>query len=332
MADYNYTEATNLLGTQKANNQSFLAGQAATSEDFLNRYKNAIAGQETMSAMAKRIGSELNLPTLSENAYNVNKVMREIPQTYSAATRGFDVNANQLSRITGQKQSELAPTLATANEALAQAQNTLNTQMGYEQYDQEKALKPFETEQSLLTDRLAREATFYSQENENELNTIIAKIQSGIQVSEAEKDRAQQLAIAEMGYKAKKEELAAGSWSEITIGGNKYRINLTTGEKQLLGPASSSSSGSGNALSYLTGGTTKTTTPTKTDGFTADTKTEVSSTTLNPYGFSSQSNYDTYNKSINPAAYNTSGQITLPSNIRLNPTTTNTSGLYLLGK
>jgi len=32
-----------------------------------------------------------------------------IPQTQTQATRGYDVNSNQLSRIIGAKQAELAP-------------------------------------------------------------------------------------------------------------------------------------------------------------------------------------------------------------------------------
>jgi hypothetical protein len=133
-----YGAAQSLLGQQKINNAQFLSGQNAQSSDYLNRYTNAINNQETMSAMAKRLGTELNLPTLQENAYNINKTVRELPQTYNAATRGFDVNANQLSRIVGQKTAELSPALTTANEALGNAQSSLNTQLGYGQADRKR--------------------------------------------------------------------------------------------------------------------------------------------------------------------------------------------------
>jgi len=206
-----YGEATNLLGTQKSNNATFLANQSNLANDYLKRYTGAIAGQEGMGAMAKRLGAELNLPTLQENAYNINRTVRELPQTYSAATRGFDVNANQLSRIIGQKTAELTPALTTANEALGNAQNTLTTQLGYGQADNARALLPYQSEQALLSDRLARETTLYSKENENELSTIIAKIQSGIQISEAEKNRANQLAISELNYKAEMEKTKTSS-------------------------------------------------------------------------------------------------------------------------
>lgn len=218
-----YGDAYTLLGQQKANNATFLAGQNAQTSDYLNRYKTALSGQESMSAMAKRLGTELNLPTLSENAYNINKTVRELPQTYNSATRGFDVNANQLSRIIGQKTSELAPALTTANEALANAQGSLNTQLGYGQADNAKALLPFQTEKELLTDRLARETTLYTRESENELNVLIEKIKSGIAVSEAEKNRANELAQKELDYKLQKQQLDdSARYKTVSGGGSIY--------------------------------------------------------------------------------------------------------------
>lgn len=280
MADYNYTEATDTLAKQKADNAALLASQAGQESDYLNRYKGAIAGQETSSAMAKRLGTELNIPTLSANAAMLNRTVRELPQTYSAATRGFDVNANQLSRIIGQKTSELSPALTTANEALASANQTLATQMGYELSDQEKQLLPYTTEKELLTNKLARETSMYTAQNENELNTIIQKIASGIQVSEAEKDRAVQLATAERNYNLAKEQLSAqvNQGTIETIGGNKYLVNTTTGEKKLLGSATAPSTGS-SVSSYLTGSTYITpTTPTTTTTPTGATSTFVKDT------------------------------------------------------
>ena len=253
MADYNYTEATDTLAKQRASNAALLAGQSGQESDYLKRYTGAIQGQETSANMAKRIGEELNLPTLSANAFNINKAVREIPQTYSAATRGFDVNANQLARITGQKTAELTPALTTANEAVANANQTLATQMGYQLSDQEKALLPYTTEKDLLTNKLARETTMYTAQNENELSTIIQKISSGIEVSEAEKDRAIQLATQEQSYKLEKEKLSAslGQGTIETIGGNKYLVNTTTGEKKLLGSATAPSTSTiNNADSY----------------------------------------------------------------------------------
>ena len=63
-----------------------------------------------------------------------------------------------------------------------------------------KALLPYQSEQTMLNDRLARETSMFTTENSNELNGLIAKIQSGVTLSEGEANRANSLAIAEEGY------------------------------------------------------------------------------------------------------------------------------------
>ena len=193
-------QLTNLTTQQRAGTQGFLAGQNLTTADYLKRYSDFIQGQEGATAMAGRIGTELGIPTLQANATMLRNTLTNLPGTYNKATTGYDVNANQLARIIGQKSGELAPAVQTAETSLAGAQNTLGQRMGYEQTDQAKALLPYQTEKDLLSDRLARETTLYSQGNQRELDALITKIQSGIQISEGERNRAQQLSIAEKGY------------------------------------------------------------------------------------------------------------------------------------
>ena len=189
-----------LTDAQKANTASFLGGQNAETADFLKRYTGAITAQPSMSALATRIGGELGLPQLQANSQSLQNTLFNLPSTYSKATTGYDVNANQLARIIGQKQSEIAPAASLAQSNLQNAQNTLTTRLGYEQADQNKQLLPYQTEQNLLSDRLARETTLFSQDNQRELDGLITKINAGITLSEGEKNRAQQLALAEQSY------------------------------------------------------------------------------------------------------------------------------------
>lgn len=193
-------QLTNVTATQRANTQNLLGLQQGQNTDFLNRYKGLLGSQETTAQTANRLGQENNLPQLKQNANTLNTTMSNIPYTYRDATKGFDVNQNQLDRIIGQKSSELAPTLTSANNALNTAQNTVNTQLGYTQEDKNRALIPYQSEQQMMADQQARQTSLYSQDNQNELNALITKINTGVQLSEAEKNRAQQLAIAEKGY------------------------------------------------------------------------------------------------------------------------------------
>jgi len=196
----NLNELTDLSTKQKTGTQSFLGGQQAGTSDFLKRYGNFIRSQEGTGAMAGRIGKELGIPTLQAGTNLLRSTVANLPSTYSKATTGFDVNANQLSRIIGQKASELAPALETSERSLETAQGNLATRLGYEQYDQARLEKPFGVEQDFMSDRLARETTLFSQENERELDALIAKINAGVTLTEGEKNRANQLSIAEKGF------------------------------------------------------------------------------------------------------------------------------------
>ena len=200
---------TNLTTAQKAGTSGFLAGQNLTTADYLKRYTDFINSQEGATAMAGRIGGELGIPTLQANATMLRNTLTNLPSTYSKAMTGYDVSNNQLQRIIGQKSSELSPLVTTAETSLAGAQGNLATRMGYEQMDIERLGKPYTTEKELLNDRLARETTLYSQDNQNELNALIAKINAGVTLSEGEKSRANQLAISEKNYQAQKDQLNA---------------------------------------------------------------------------------------------------------------------------
>jgi hypothetical protein len=230
-------QITDLTNAQKTDTQNLLAGQDAQTAAYLKKYTDFINSQEGSQAMATRIGGELGIPTLQANATMLQNTLTNLPSTYGKAMTGFDVNANQLARVIGQKSSELSPLVTTAENSLSSAQNTLNTQMGYEQTDQAKALLPYQTEQTMLNDRLARETTLYSQDNTNELNGLIAKINSGITLSEGEKNRANQLAIAEAGYQNELDKLnstqsanASANTSIVTVGGVQKLINNATGQ------------------------------------------------------------------------------------------------------
>ena len=251
MSEVNLNELTDTVAKQRAGTSSFLAGQNTQSSDYLKRYTDFINSQEGATAMAGRIGGELGIPTLQANATNLRNLVTNLPGTYSKATTGYDVNANQLNRIVGQKTSEIAPALATAENSLATASAERTARMGFEQTDQAKALLPYQTEKELLNDRLARETTLYSQDNQNELDALISKIQMGVTLSEGEKNRAQELATSERNYNLAKEQLNASSTQIIEIGGRKKLIDTRTGTVIKDLGSSTSGTGTGNVGAYL---------------------------------------------------------------------------------
>lgn len=243
---------TNLTSTQRAGSASLLGNQSAEDTAYLKKYTDFINSQEGSAAMAKRIGGELGIPTLQANATMLQNTMTNLPSTYSKATTGYDVNQNQLARIIGQKSSELAPAVTTAENSLNAANTNMNAQMGYETADQTKALMPYQTEQTMLADRQARETTLFSADNGRELDALVAKINAGITLSEGEKNRAQQLAVNEKSYQNALDQLNTGKTEVVTVGGRKKLINSITGDViSDLGSSSEGGTGTGDALSYL---------------------------------------------------------------------------------
>jgi len=223
-------QLTDTTNRQRASTQTLLANQGAQTSDYLKRYTDFIGGQEGASAMAKRIGEELGIPTLQANATMLRNTMTNLPTTYSKAMTGFDVNQNQLNRVIGQKSSELAPALTTAENSLQTAQGNLNTRMGYEQYDQTRQEKPYAMEKDILSERQARETTLFSQDNENELTALINKINAGVTLSEGEKNRANQLAIAEKTYQLELKKLEQNQNQFNSTQNGRAPISTDTGD------------------------------------------------------------------------------------------------------
>jgi len=189
-----------IVSNQRAAGGQMLQGQDQQVGNWLSNYSGAINNQEKMRAMYSRLGDELGLPGLMSQANTLNATLEAVPQTYTAATRGFDTNANQLARIVGTKQAQLAPLAQKATTQAQFAQDQLGVQMGLEQQQQAKELSPYTYEKEFLMDRIARETSMFTTANENELNALVAKMQSGVELNEGEKKRINDLTIAREGY------------------------------------------------------------------------------------------------------------------------------------
>lgn len=157
---------------------SLMAGQKAQEDDFLGRFRGAVAGQEPLTAMSERLGTELGLPALKQSAFDLTQTLKGIPRVQAQATRGFDVNANQLARKTAAEQAKIAP---LAQEATAQAQfaqGELGDRLQLGVAEQNRQLDPFlKAELPLMSERLAREFTGYSQDRQNELTLLLSSQQ-----------------------------------------------------------------------------------------------------------------------------------------------------------
>lgn len=188
--------------------------QAKTEEDFLNRYNKAIADQPTTSDIYNRLSQEYGLDEarantsgLTQTALGLENTLSTLPSRIEGETRGFDVNANQLSRIQEERAKPLTDQLnqaaAAANRASLTEQGiagNVATQLGLETADLAKQLQPFDVEAQMISDRAARELTGYTAQLQNETNQLIAKLNTQGQLDQIEAQRLADLAIQEDKY------------------------------------------------------------------------------------------------------------------------------------
>lgn len=206
----------------KKSQNSFFATQKAQEDSLMGRFRDTIQNQESLGSMSDRISGELGIPEaqntflgLNQSVNNLASTLNNLPNQIENETRGFDVNQAQLGRITEsrgvplrQNLGEMSRNLGVAGTNLNALNETLAKRLGFAAADQEKALKPFELEASMLSDRLAREATGFSQDNQREFELLLNKIQNDQQMTMTEMLRANELADAETAFNREKDLIA----------------------------------------------------------------------------------------------------------------------------
>lgn len=114
------------------------------------------------------------------------------------------------------------------------AQN-LNNSLGAAQSEIGTRLTPYQVEGNLLNERIARETTGYSQQQQNELDSLLTVYQTGVQMAENEKNRMNQLAVQEKQFEQQKQLLAEEAKTKqsnglITVGSGSFIYNPATGQ------------------------------------------------------------------------------------------------------
>lgn len=193
--DVNLNEGVDAAQKQRNAGTSLISSQKAENQDYLGRYRNALAGQESTSAAAGRISGEIGLDKARGATTALNTQINNLPGVLKTASAGKDINANQLQRLTAARIAPIQATYANASALQGRLESELGTRLGYQTTDNNRALLPFQTEQSLLQSSQGNETGLFTAANQAELSAIQAKIAAGVQISEGEKNRAQQLEL-----------------------------------------------------------------------------------------------------------------------------------------
>lgn len=231
MPDVNLNEGVDAANKQRAAGTSLISSQKAENQDYLSRYRNALAGQEKQTALAGRLSSELGLDKARGATSMLNTTINNMPGVLKTASVGKDINSNQLQRLTSARLAPLQSEYANASALQSSLEGQLNQRLGYEVADQQKELLPYQTEQSLMQSTQGNEIGMFTSANQNELNAINQKISSGVQISEGEKNRAQQLELQKMADSEARAraEMSSSSSPYTTLSEGQTLYNTATG-------------------------------------------------------------------------------------------------------
>jgi len=200
VAGYQFPDLTGYMSGVRSSTNDLFNNQNQQVGNFLSSYSNAINNQETVPAMWQRLANETGYNALNKQALDINNQLNYLPQTETAAMKGFDVNNNQLNNDINTQTWKLAPIAQRATSEAQNAANIMGQQIAATQAQQQKELTPYTAEQGFLTDYLARQTSAFTTENEQELNALEQKMSTGATLSDDEQNRLNQLKIAEEGY------------------------------------------------------------------------------------------------------------------------------------
>ena len=178
--------------------------QQGETADYLGRYTNAVNALPDEQQLWSQIGASQNLPQLQQLASKANIAVSNIPRDELDFARqnggGGGLDNNQLQQLVQQKLYDLAPIAQRATQQYQDAQDLVKQQMQYAVDQQNRSLLPLQAEGSLLGDRLAREMTGFTAQQQAALDGLTAKLQTQGSLSQAEMQQMTQLAYQENEY------------------------------------------------------------------------------------------------------------------------------------
>lgn len=193
---YNQGYATGLNNLQNK--------QQGETADYLGRYTNAVNSLPNEQQLFNQLGASQNLPQLHDFASKANIAVNNIPRdelTYAQQNGGGgNLDQNQLNQLIQQKLYDLSPIAQKATQQYQDALQTVQQQMQYAIDQQNRSLLPFQAEGSLLGDRLAREMTGFTAQQQAALDGLTAKYNTQGSLSQAEMAQMTELARQENDF------------------------------------------------------------------------------------------------------------------------------------
>lgn len=205
----------------KAANDARFAQDKTDVTDFNTKFSTAVPGIINDTSDKYQLGDLLG----QSNALNTR--VKNLQGNLTNEGAGGYANANQVDAAINSRYLPAAQT----------AVSNLQTGTQLAQNEENTLLTPYTTEATLLNDRLAREATGYTTEQQNELDSLVSQMNAGVSLSQTQIQQATALATAEKEYQnnldlqnLKNSATTSDSNRYITIGDGSQLYDTQTGQ------------------------------------------------------------------------------------------------------
>lgn len=180
-----------------------------------------------------QVEGSLGLPQLRENYIRGNQMLNNlqsrmfnVPNTVRDTTRESLLNEGQRARMVESQEAPMRRDLGMLQGQQGNLGSALGVYENVSQQQQQQGMLPWEKQYDQMTQRQAREFTGWSEANSNELNRLINNQKSGLQWTNDEAQRANQLAVAEKQYQSALEQQRLKNDAEYNMLGYKAKYGL----------------------------------------------------------------------------------------------------------
>lgn len=229
-----YQQAQDLAGNLKQGMSDLLNQQNAQSTGLFNQYTTASNAQPKLTDILNTAQSQAGLGNLQSNislfntqASGVKGMIDRLNEDTQARTVGTNANQAYLDRMRAVEGGGLNTQLSRLTTGLGDATNAYNTasqgigqQLTAAQADQATALHPLELQINSMGDQFARQLTGYTTSAQQQLDTLMAKLNNQQSLNNQEWQQAADLAKQEQAFQQQRSLVAQQSGSVNTFLGS----------------------------------------------------------------------------------------------------------------
>lgn len=254
-----YSQAQNLAGQQKQDFSSLLNQQQATSQGLFNQYTTTSQAQPKLVDVLNNAQQQAGIGGLQQgiNLFNTQLtgtkgLIDNLNTDTQSRTAGTGANQAYLDRMRAVEGGQLNTQLSRLTSGLGDvtnAYNTANANTGQlltaTQADQATALHPLELQINSMSDQFARQITGFTTSAQNELDTLMTKLNNQQDLNNKEWQQAATLAAQEQQFQQQR-SLAAQAAALNAASVNTFNGAGLTGKSSGVGTASAKPGGGFN--------------------------------------------------------------------------------------